>query len=39
MTIKMLKELRRMEVHSENFNEELENMKNKTELKNTITEI
>ena len=41
MIIKMLTELgRRMDEHSENFNKELENIKkNKSELKNTITEV
>lgn len=42
MIIKMLKELRkRMDEHSEKLevsNKELENIKNQTELKNTITE-
>ena len=41
MITKMLNELRRrMDEHSENFNEELENIKkDQTEMKNTIKEI
>ena len=39
MIINMLNELRRMDEHSEKFNKELQNIKNWTVMKDTITEM